>query len=234
MTTEYTEKTEGRAKRIGLIAFSFLLFFRVFRLFRGKKSFFLFFSFSVYSAVKSYLPFRKRIQWFSHISWLKCISPNGLLVVLISFFAATSPSVVFSQAGNGKAYPYEGLLRESDLRARQIKDLVLEKKPAPEQLRLLFAGYSGNYLEFYDLSGESVFLRYRDDRFDNDKNRLYAGLVKGNPYLLDAEFTGIRIGRKLHPFKNTGDFRDLVARPDSVLIYGIISYKNLRIGSIPF
>lgn len=86
--------------------------------------------------------------------------------------------------------PYEGLLRESDLRLGDLRRMLKEGKPLPEELRLRFRGTQGNYAVFYDLEGREALYRYRRDPFDDLGARKLRDLRPGQAYRLRGEFVG--------------------------------------------
>ena len=80
----------------------------------------------------------------------------------------------------------------------EAKELYIQ---FPEELKLFFKTYQGDYIVFYDRSGDEVLYRYRRNKFDNVK---LTGLFQGQSYRIKGIFQGIasyknlRTGSLLH------------------------------------
>jgi len=144
---------------------------------------------------------------------------------------------IFSQS-NLPEWPkyekYEGLLRDSYLRINQLKEKLAKGEQPPQVLKLIFSGYMGNFLEFYDKKGESVFIRYREDRFDKKSIKKYSEIIPGLAYEIDVELKGVKMLEKMTPFSNIQEFQKIVKNEDAVLIFKIFGLRILRLKQIRF
>jgi len=129
---------------------------------------------------------------------------------------------------------YEGLLKDNYLRINQIKKKLAKGEQPPKVLKLLFAGYRGNFLEFYDKNGESVLIRYREDRFDMESTLLYSDIIPGLAYEIGVELKGVKILEKTTPFSQKQEFQKLVKNKDTILIFRIFGLRILRLEQIRF
>ena len=135
------------------------------------------------------------------------------------------------QKGTRKVY--EGDIRESDPRVEEVKQLLMQKKPAPTEIRLRYSGSRGDYLAFYDLTGRFIYFRFREDRFDDRGDRRKRDLVKGGAYLVRGDFSGLLLDRKFIK-KDIDDFQKALKVRDSLLVYKYLSAKPLRLEQILF
>lgn len=124
----------------------------------------------------------------------------GLLCLVASGTAQAQPA--------GSA-PYEGLLRESDMRLFQFRDALKEQKPLPDFLYLRYRGREWNHVVFYDLDGKEALFRYRTDRFDDLAERKIRDLLPGQVYRLPVKFVGLIERRIVYP-PGTPDFQRLL------------------------
>jgi hypothetical protein len=96
---------------------------------------------------------------------------------------------------------------QSDIskKEKRIREYKAEAKELniqfPEELKLFFKTYQGDYIVFYDWSGDEVLYRFRRNKFDHVK---LTGLFQGQSYRIKGIFQGIasyknlRTGSILH------------------------------------
>lgn len=122
-------------------------------------------------------------------------------LAVLTFIACLFPVMVLEKGLQAAPAPgaYEGLLRESDLRLRDLRRLLKEGKPVPEELHLKYRGTQGNFAVFYDLEGKEALYRYRRDAFDDLAERKLRDLRSGQAYRMRGEFAGMMDEGMIHP-----------------------------------
>jgi hypothetical protein len=158
-------------------------------------------------------------------------------ICLISLFILFPVEKFHSQANQPdwpKYKKYEGILSDDYLRVTQIKKKLQKGEKSPEILRMIFAGYKGNYLEFYDKNGVSVLIKYREDRFDKESTRKYTDIIPGLAYEIDVDLIGLKILEKKVPISQKQEFLNMLKKENAVLIFKIFHFKLLRINQIRF
>ena len=132
-----------------------------------------------------------------------------------------------------EANPYEGDIRESDLRVKELKANLLRGRAAPNEIRLRYSGKRGDYLAFYDIDGEEVYYRYREDRFDRLAERRVRDLIPGQAYVVTGAFLGVLLKNKL-VLRGAGSFRRDLSDDDSIPAYQYEKAVPLRLEQILF
>ena len=161
------------------------------------------------------------------VLWIFC-----LLICLPSY-----PFYFYAESSQPKSadYPkYEGLLNVDDLRVEQLKKKISAGEKIPDTLKFIFSKFTGDFLEFYDKNGESVFIRYREDQFDVEAEKKYSTVTPGLAYEIYADFIGIKIDEKTTPLAGTKEFQILAQDKKAILVFRLISLKLLRTKQIRF
>lgn len=127
--------------------------------------------------------------------------------------------------------PYEGDIRESDPRVEEIRQSLLRGRPAPAELRLRFSGKRGDYLSFYDIDGEEIYYKYREDRFDREAEERVNNLIPGQAYLVTGAFLGLLLKNKL-VLRGSQNFRKDLKNTDSIPAYEYKKAIPLRLDQI--
>ncbi|MBW7858032.1 MAG: hypothetical protein H3C43_07040 [Leptonema sp. (in: Bacteria)] len=86
---------------------------------------------------------------------------------------------------------YQGLIKETDIRLSQVRQLIIENKPLPEFLILRYQGKELNHVVFYDLDGKQALYKYRTDRFDDLSEKKVKQLRPGQAYRVRGRFVGL-------------------------------------------
>lgn len=128
--------------------------------------------------------------------------------------------------------PWEGDITESDLRRKQVVELI-RKKQVPPALKLRYSRTQSDFLVFYDLEGKDVYFRYREDRFDLDAEERIAHLSSGEAYEVTGPFSGIMLHSVLYSDENQR-FLEVLDNPDSVPVFLFKGARPLRMDQILF
>ncbi|MBE7436920.1 MAG: hypothetical protein HS115_00585 [Spirochaetales bacterium] len=154
-----------------------------------------------------------------------------LEIVLLGFARDGKPYArLLRDSGENR---YQGDIREEDLRIREIKSAIERDENLPAELRLRYSRAVGDYLAFYDLEGQEIYYRYREDRFDRKADRIREGLFSGQAYLVAGELLGLSLASEFIPRADTR-FRELLTKNESVLTYRFSGARPLRIEQILF
>lgn len=94
---------------------------------------------------------------------------------------------------------YQGLVKETDIRLSQVRQLLIDNKPLPEFLILRYQGKELNHVVFYDLDGKQALYKYRTDRFDDLSEKKIIQLRPGQAYRVRGRFVGIIDEQLIHP-----------------------------------
>ncbi len=130
--------------------------------------------------------------------------------------------------------PYEGEIRESDIREREIRQSMMRGEAPPVTLRLRFRGERlWIYLAFYDLEGREIWFYYREDRFDDRGKKKIRNLVKGAAYEVKGEYMGL-YGRDRLIAPGDPLYQEALADSDSRLVYRYTGSLPLKLEQILF
>lgn len=150
----------------------------------------------------------------------------GGLLDRLQLTAITS-SGLFAQE---KEKPYEGDIRESDLRRRELIEQI-KKNEIPTSIRLRYSRREGDFLEFYDLEGKPIYYKYREDRFDSDGDARIQFLISGGAYEVTGKFLGVyRLSKLYSP--ESPEFSTQLDDPNSIPVFLFKSARALRTDQI--
>lgn len=126
--------------------------------------------------------------------------------------------------------PWEGDITESDLRRKQIIELIKQKQ-VPPSLKLRYSRKESDFLVFYDLEGKDIYFRYREDRFDLDAEEKVEHLSAGEAYEVSGAFSGVMLYSVLYSDENP-KFPEVLSTPDSVPVFVFKGARPLRLDQI--
>lgn len=150
-------------------------------------------------------------------------------IVSILFFVCISG--VSAQEVHRAATTYRSSISFDEKRIADIKESLNTQSPNfPETIKLFFQELKGNYAVFYDWNGETVYYKYRINKFDKSRARLVRKLAEGAAYEVRGRWEGMIVyqvstiplfkkasevtleekkGRFSIPVFDLGDFREL-------------------------
>lgn len=129
--------------------------------------------------------------------------------------------------------PYEGDIRESDLRVEELRNQLMNTDSEVPTMRLKYSGQRGNYLAFYDLKGAMIYYRFREDRFDDRRNQILQNLIEGQAYGINGRLLGCELGLKLFQ-KQVEKFDEVLKNKNCILVFDYIDSSPLRMEQILF
>ena len=135
------------------------------------------------------------------------------------------------QSPNPPRRPYEGDIRESDMRLELLKERLRKGDTAIPALRLRYSGTRDDYAVFYDLVGRELLYRYREDRFDRRGDRKVKNLIEGQAYAVAGRFLGARL-RAVLAVPGSPDYASFLANDDATLEFEFESAVPLRMEQI--
>jgi hypothetical protein len=111
-------------------------------------------------------------------------------IVLILFFVCISG--VFAQEVQRAAATYRSSISFEEKRIADIKESLTTESPNfPETIKLFFQELKGNYAVFYDWNGETVYYKYRINKFDKSRARMVRKLAEGAAYEVRGRWEGM-------------------------------------------
>ena len=122
--------------------------------------------------------------------------------------------------------PYDGDLREEDRRIKEQREKIKTGQQPYAALRLRYAGKKKNDLVFYDLDGQSIYYRYRMDRFDDLSEKKLPLLTEGQAYRVRGIFLGLSF-QNIFIAKNTSQFQAKLKDRNAILLFQFQSAEAL-------
>nr|WP_245667243.1 hypothetical protein [Leptospira tipperaryensis] len=111
-------------------------------------------------------------------------------MVLILFFVCISG--FSAQEVHRAAATYRSSISFDEKRVADIKEsLTTESSNFPETIKLFFQELKGNYAVFYDWNGETVYYKYRINKFDKSRARMVRKLAEGAAYEVRGRWEGM-------------------------------------------
>lgn len=163
--------------------------------------------------------------------------PNGNYTLELRFVGYSRHGIPLARAAGRSALvrqnetPYEGDITEKDLRVKELREQLLRGRAAPNEIRLRYSGKRGDYLSFYDIDGEEIYYKYRDDRFDRRAEERVANLIPGQAYTVSGAFLGLLLKNRL-VLRGNRSFRDDLQNADSIPAYEYKTATPLRLDQI--
>ncbi|WP_332460807.1 LIC_11959 family protein [Leptospira ainazelensis] len=112
-------------------------------------------------------------------------------MVLILFFVCIYGDVS-AQEVHRAAATYRSSISFEEKRIADIKESLTAESPNfPETIKLFFQELKGNYAVFYDWNGETVYYRYRINKFDKSRARMVRKLAEGAAYEVKGRWEGM-------------------------------------------
>ncbi|RHX90951.1 hypothetical protein DLM75_09855 [Leptospira stimsonii] len=111
-------------------------------------------------------------------------------IVSILFFVCISG--VSAQEVHRAAATYRSSISFDEKRIADIKESLNTQSPNfPETIKLFFQELKGNYAVFYDWNGETVYYKYRMNKFDKSRARMVRKLAEGAAYEVRGRWEGM-------------------------------------------
>ena len=132
----------------------------------------------------------------------------------------------YSLAAQTEKKPYDGDLREGDRRIKDQREKIKTGQQPFAALRLRYAGKRKNDLVFYDLDGQSIYYRYRMDRFDDLAEKKLPLLTKGQAYRVRGLFLGLSF-QNIFIAKNSPQFQAKLKDRNAILVFQFQSAEAL-------
>jgi hypothetical protein len=131
------------------------------------------------------------------------------------------------------AQKYEGLIKQSDFRVKDLMILLKKKEEStrtaavpsaaatsiPNEFRLRYSRMEQwIYLVFYDLDGREIWFRFRDIRWDDRGDRILKKVIPGDAYIISGDYLGlIHKGRLIR--KENQKYKDILKDADSMAVF---------------
>ncbi len=108
------------------------------------------------------------------------------------FLLGTSVQLVSTPEVHRAAATYRNSISLSEPRISDIKESLSSESPDfPNSFKLFFQELKGNYAIFYDWNGETVYYKYRINKFDKSKLRQVRKLSEGAAYEVRGRWEGM-------------------------------------------
>lgn len=147
------------------------------------------------------------------------------LLLLFTFFSGVT--------GVPAEKPYEGDIREDDLRVEELRSQILNQDSEIPAMRLRYSGTTRNYAVFYDLTGKVIYYKYRTDRFDDRGNRKIEKLIEGQAYRVEGSFLGCELNLVMYK-QESESFSNVSKDQNCFLVFTFESAYPLRMEQILF
>ncbi|WP_338063530.1 LIC_11959 family protein [Leptospira adleri] len=98
----------------------------------------------------------------------------------------------FAQEVQRAAATYRSSISFDEKRIADIKESLTTQSPDfPETIKLFFQELKGNYAVFYDWNGETVYYKYRINKFDKSRSKMVRKLAEGAAYEVKGKWEGM-------------------------------------------
>ncbi|EMS89022.1 LIC_11959 family protein [Leptospira noguchii] len=143
---------------------------------------------------------------------------------------------VFAQEVHRAASTYRSSISLSEPRISDIKESLSSESPNfPNSLKLFFQELKGNYAIFYDWNGETVYYKYRINKFDKSKLRQVRKLSEGAAYEINGRWEGLIVFpvSTVPLFKKASEI-SLEEKKDkfSIPVFDLVEFKELALDEI--
>lgn len=126
---------------------------------------------------------------------------------------------------------FQSDLKQTDLRVDALRALILGGKNAPRKMRLRFSRLELDFAVFYDLVGQEILYKYREDRWDKRAEKKIDDLIPGQAYEVQGSWIGIYAEDKIWP-DSAQNFRERLSNRDNRLVFQYDFVKPLRLEQI--
>ncbi|EKP04193.1 hypothetical protein LEP1GSC018_3251 [Leptospira kirschneri str. 2008720114] len=143
---------------------------------------------------------------------------------------------VFSQEIHRAASTYRNSISLSEPRISDIKEALSSESPNfPNSLKLFFQELKGNYAIFYDWNGDTVYYKYRINKFDRSKLKQVRKLSEGAAYEVNGLWEGLLVFQvsTVPLFKKVSEI-SLEEKKEkfSIPVFDLVEFKELALDEI--
>ena len=136
---------------------------------------------------------------------------------------------------NISAAPYEGDLKQADLRVNELKQMIVNGTTLPAAINLRYQGIDHYiYLQFYDIEGNIVFFRFRDDRWDDLAMKKVEQLMEGSAYHVEGSLVGVYFQSQLYDRLDPQLPKILAGKDHWIPVFEFSRATSIRIDQILF
>ncbi|ASV10588.1 LIC_11959 family protein [Leptospira santarosai] len=115
-----------------------------------------------------------------------------ILWISVFLFYWIGPVTLLSQEVHRAAATYRSSISYSEPRVSDLKESLSASSPEfPDSIKLFFQELKGNYAIFYDWNGETVYYKYRINKFDKSRLRQVRKLSEGAAYEVRGRWEGM-------------------------------------------
>lgn len=155
----------------------------------------------------------------------------------IVFFIFEIPIRSFSaQEVHRAAATYRSSISFSEPRISDIKESLSSQSPDfPNSFKLFFQELKGNYAIFYDWNGETVYYKYRINKFDKSRLRQVRKLAEGGAYEVRGNWEGLIVFQvsTVPLFKKASEISlDEKKERFSIPVFDLVEFRELTLDEI--
>ncbi|ASV06100.1 hypothetical protein B2G47_09050 [Leptospira interrogans serovar Canicola] len=160
---------------------------------------------------------------------------SKILWINIHFLYISSLSV-FAQEIHRAASTYRSSISLSEPRISDIKESLSSESPNfPNSLKHFFQELKGNYAIFYDWNGETVYYKYRINKFDKSKLKQVRKLSEGAAYEVNGLWEGLIVfqASTVPLFKKASEISlEEKKEKSSIPVFDLVEFKELSLDEI--
>ncbi|XDD51685.1 hypothetical protein AB3N59_08130 [Leptospira sp. WS92.C1] len=117
---------------------------------------------------------------------------NFIRIFTILFLIWLPETKILAQEVHRAATTYRSSISYLEPRITDVKESLSESSSDfPETFKLFFQELKGNYAIFYDWNGETVYYKYRINKFDRSRLRQVKKLAEGAAYEVTGRWEGM-------------------------------------------
>ncbi|RHX79185.1 hypothetical protein DLM77_14695 [Leptospira yasudae] len=143
---------------------------------------------------------------------------------------------IAAQEVHRAAATYRASIPYSEPRVADIKESLSSSSPEfPETFKLFFQELKGNYAVFYDWNGETVYYKYRINKFDKSRLRQVRKLAEGAAYEVRGKWEGLIVFQvSTIPLFKKANVVSLEEKKDrfSIPVYDLVEFRELALDEI--
>lgn len=166
---------------------------------------------------------------------LRFLNIQKILWINFLFLYISSLSV-FAQEIHRAASTYRSSISLSEPRISDIKEALSSESPNfPNSLKLFFQELKGNYAIFYDWNGETVYYKYRINKFDKSKLKQVRKLSEGAAYEVNGLWEGLIVFQvsTVPLFKKASEISlEEKKEKSSIPVFDLVEFKELSLDEI--
>ncbi|PJZ29682.1 LIC_11959 family protein [Leptospira kmetyi] len=143
---------------------------------------------------------------------------------------------LFAQEVHRAAATYRSSISYSEPRVADLKESLSSSSPNfPDSIKLFFQELKGNYAVFYDWNGETVYYKYRINKFDKSRARQVRKLAEGAAYEVRGKWEGLIVFQvsTIPLFKKASEItlEEKKAR-FSIPVFDLVEFRELALDEI--